>query len=126
MDQTNARWKDRRHFLAVAAIAMRQLLIQHARRKGSGKRGGDWRRITLDERVIGTPAREVDVLDLDEALQELARLDERQARVVELRFFGGLTMEEVASVIGVAKRTVESDWRVARAWLHAKLADSST
>lgn len=123
VDQTNARWQDRRHFLAVAAIAMRQLLIQHARRKGADKRGGAWRRLTLDDRVGVTPARDVDVLDLDEALQELAKLDQRQARIVELRFFGGLTVEEVADVAGVSKRTVESDWRVARAWLHARLVD---
>lgn len=116
-------WQGRAHFMAVAARAMRQILINHARDKGAAKRGGDWQRITLEQAVtprIGA-GREIDLLALDMALQNLARLSERQARIVELRFFGGLTIDETAHVLGVGTTTVEDDWRLARAWLSHQL-----
>jgi RNA polymerase sigma factor (TIGR02999 family) len=123
VDQTQANWKDRAHFLAVGALAMRQIVIQRARARGAEKRGGGWHRIELDNEVNGDGARGVqDLLDLDEALTRLAGLHGRHARVVELRFFGGLTTEEIAESLGVSTRTVELDWRAARAWLRGALA----
>jgi len=116
-------WQSRAHFMAVAARAMRQILINHARDKAAAKRGGDRQRVTLEQAV--TPriddGREIDLLALDMALQNLARLSERQARIVELRFFGGLTIDETAHVLGVGTTTVEDDWRLARAWLARQL-----
>ena len=97
------------------ALAMRQILIDHARRRGRAKRGGDACRVTLDEAVTPVVDFDPELLDLDEALQRLAELDERQGRLVELRFFGGLTVEEVAHVLGVSKTTVETEWRIAKA-----------
>ena len=116
-------WQSRAHFMAVAARAMRQILINHAHHKGAAKRGGGFQRVTLDEAV--TPRigdnREVDVIALDLALQQLAKLSERQAGIVELRFFGGLTIAEAAHVLGVGTTTVEDDWRLAKAWLAHEL-----
>lgn len=116
-------WQGRAHFMAVAARAMRQILINHARDKAAAKRGGDYRRITLDEAVsppVGA-TREIDLIALDLALSRLAELSERQARIVELRFFGGLTIAEAAHVLGVGTTTVEDDWRLAKAWLAREL-----
>ncbi|MEM1270929.1 MAG: sigma-70 family RNA polymerase sigma factor [Bacteroidota bacterium] len=110
-------WADRSHFLAVAAVAMRQVLINYAHRKKAQKRGGGQAIATFDESVMGASARADELIALDEALTELAKLDERQARVVELRFFGGLTHDEVAAVLGLSEPTVRRDWRAARAWL---------
>lgn len=121
VDQTQVDWKNRSHFFAVAATAMRQILIQHARKRQAAKRGGGWERITLSGVAITKPDQAVDVLDLDEALNTLASLHERQARVVELRFFADLKNDEVAEVLQVSPRTVELDWRTARAWLKATL-----
>lgn len=114
-------WKDRAHFLAVAAQAMRQILIDHARRKKAEKRGSGWDRVTLDEAMALDGERTIDLLALDEAMTRLAALDERKAKVVELRFFGGLTNEEVAEVLSVSRATVADDWTVARAWLRGDL-----
>ena len=114
-------WKDRAHFMAVAATAMRQILTDQARRRSASKRGGPRKeRVTLSN----LPAFEspVDVVALDDLLGKLARLDERQAKLVELRFFAGLTEEEVATALGVSLRTVQKDWRKAKAWLLAELA----
>ena len=120
--QTGVEWESRAHFLAVAARAMRQILIDHARGKEAVKRGGDLCRVTLDEAV--TPMGPVDplMIDLEACLVELAALDQRQSKVVELRFFGGMTVEEVAHVLELSKTTVESEWRMARAWLRSKLS----
>jgi RNA polymerase sigma factor (TIGR02999 family) len=120
--QTRVEWESRAHFLAVAARAMRQILIDHARGKEAVKRGGDLCRVTLDEAV--TPVGPVDplMIDLEACLVELATLDQRQSRVVELRFFGGMTVEEVAHVLELSKTTVESEWRMARAWLRSRLS----
>ena len=122
VDQTRVNWQGRTHFFAVGAQAMRRILVEHARSRRREKRGGDRQRVELDEGAALAPERGVDLLDLDEALRRLEALDERQARVVELRFFGGMNMEEVAQALGVSKRTAEGDWRMARAWLHRELA----
>ena len=111
--------RDHDHLLAVAATAMRQVLIDHARGRGAQKRGGGWARMTLSD--ISTPSEEWDVLELDEAIHRLASIDERQARIVELRFFGGLTGEQTARVLGVSERTVQLDWQMAKGWLWNEL-----
>ncbi len=111
-------WNGRVHFLAVASRAMRRLLINHARNRRAAKRGGgDWAQITLDEAVAVAEQRVVDVLALDEALERLAALNERQARLVELRFFGGLSIQEAADVLGIGLTAASGDWAIARAWL---------
>ena len=115
-------WKDRAHFLAIGAQAIRRVLIDHGRRQKAQKRGGDAQRVTLDESVAFAGSREVDVLALDEALDRLTELNPRQSRVVELRFFGGLTGPQVAEVLGVSRTTVADDWAVARAWLSRELS----
>ncbi len=118
-------WIDRAHFLAVAAKAMRNLLIDHARKRKAGKRGGGQERVTLDAVVDSAAERSIDLLALDEALETLACLHERQARVVELRFFGGLTVPVAAQVLEVSPATVDNDWRMARAWLTHQLSVES-
>jgi RNA polymerase sigma factor (TIGR02999 family) len=120
--ETASRWKSRGHFLAVAAKAMRQVLIDHHRRRSAEKRGGRLERISISSVEPAADAPEVDFLALNEALERLEALDGRQAKVVELRFFGDLSMEEIAGVLAVSLRTVEQDWRVARAWLARELA----
>ena len=112
----------RRHFFALAARVMRQVLVDHARRRGRDKRGGGEQPKPLEGALALAEVEGVDVLDLDTALEELAGLDARQARVVELRFFGGLEAQEVAEVLEVSLSTVERDWRAARAWLYQRLA----
>jgi RNA polymerase sigma factor (TIGR02999 family) len=119
-DDRGADWSGRDHFFAVAAMAMRQILVDHARRRKARKRGGDWDRVTL-EAAVAPSGTDLDVVDLDEALQRLAAHDPRQARVVTLRFFGGLSNEAVADVLGVSRATVANDWRFARAWLAGEL-----
>ena len=123
VNQTQIQWTGRAHFYAVAARAMRQILINHAEKRRALKRGGEWRRITLDESSTSSGATAVDLLALNEALEELERLDERQCRVIELRFFGGLSVDEAASVLGLSSRSVELDWQMARAWLYNQLKD---
>ena len=112
--------ESRTHFLALCAQMMRRILVDHARRRRAGKRGGDVVPVVLDELPAKSP-QAIDVVALDEALEALARLDPRKSRVVELRHFGGLTLEETADVLGVSVVTAKRDWRVARAWLLAKL-----
>lgn len=116
-------WSDRAHFFAVAATAMRQILTDHARAQRAQKRGGEWQKVTLDEGAFAGGQRDLDLVALDDVLHELAEYDARKHRVVELRFFGGLTAEETARVLGVSLTTVESDWRAARAWLQLRLKD---
>lgn len=126
VDQTHADWRGRSHFFAVGAMMMRRILVDHARRRGSGKRGGDWLRVTLSEEL---PRGDLDLarlLSLQDALERLSELDERQGRVVELRLFAGLTVEEVAEVLGVSKRTVEGDWKHARVWLARELGQGES
>lgn len=125
VDQSSAKWNDRAHFFAIAATAMRQILLNHWRDRNAVKRGGGRQKFALDENIDIEVTADVDMIALDDALNELAQLDERKARVVELRFFAGLTVEEVAHVLGVSKTTVEGDWRMARAWLSKELAEDS-
>ena len=115
--------RSRAHFFALASTAIRQILIQHARKRAAEKRGGSRRRVTLDEAV--TPGGgECDILELEEAMTKLAAVDQRAARVVQLKFFGGLSVDEMAEVLGVSRSTIEDDWRVARAWLKHELSRS--
>ena len=115
-------FENRAHFLGVAARAMREILIEHARARSARKRGGGAVRLTLDDLVAPVSSPSIDVLALDEALQRLARLDERHARVVELRYFGGLSVEETAAALELSPATVKRDWTLARAWLFRELA----
>jgi RNA polymerase sigma factor (TIGR02999 family) len=108
---------NRQHFVAIAALSMRQILVQRARARKAAKRGGAPDRVTLDERLVSTEPPGVDVLALDEALTRLATFDPEQARIVELRYFGGLTVEETAEVVGTSPATVKRQWAMARAWL---------
>jgi RNA polymerase sigma factor (TIGR02999 family) len=116
-------WKDRSHFLAIAAISMRRLLVERARARHADKRGGDQVRVTLDPQVAASPdvPRSVDLLALDDALRQLQQLDPQQARIVELRFFAGLTVEETSEVLGISPATIKRDWAVARVWLLRRL-----
>jgi RNA polymerase sigma factor (TIGR02999 family) len=125
VDQTRVDWQGRTHFFAVAAQSMRRILVDHARARRRKKRGGDRQRIVLDDLQLSVQ-RDDDVLALDEALNVLAQRDERQARIVELRFFGGLTVAEVALVMGVSKRTVEAEWTMIKAWLRRELANEDS
>ena len=122
VDQTRGEWRDRAHFLAIAATAMRRILVDHARRHGTDKRGGADRPLPIDSlEQLPLEDRAEFLVDLDDALSRLASLDERQARVVECRFFGGYTEEETAKTLGVGLRTVKRDWAKARSWLHREL-----
>jgi RNA polymerase sigma factor (TIGR02999 family) len=125
INQTSAQWNDRAHFFAVAAKAMRQILVNHAHARNAEKRGGGATRIVLADELAPVPQRDFDAIALDEALKRLAALDERKAGVVELRFFSGLSVDEVAHVLNVSKTTVEADWRLARAWLSKELKSAA-
>jgi RNA polymerase sigma factor (TIGR02999 family) len=121
VDQTGVDWRGRTHFVAVAAQAMRRILVDHARHRRALKRGGAQERITLDERLAAEWESDEDLLTLEAALEELSELDPRQARIVELRFFGGLQVAEVAEALGMSKRSVEREWTMIRAWLRRAL-----
>jgi RNA polymerase sigma factor (TIGR02999 family) len=121
LDGETVDFADRAHFFAVAAQAMRRILIDHARRKKAGKRGGDWDRVVLDAALASQEDGGVDILELNEALTRLSEIDGRKAKAVELRFFGGMTNEETARALGVAPKTAEADWYFARAWLRREL-----
>ena len=114
-------WKDRAHFLGIAARSMRQILIERARARNAQKRGGDQHPITLNDELIGQRERSIDVLALEAALEQLAKLDPEQAKLVELRFFGGLTVPELAEVMGISPATVKRRWTFARAWLRREM-----
>ena len=124
--EKNQPWKNRTHFLAIAALSMRQILVQRARARNADKRGGGAEKIALDESVVAdrgpADAGGVDVLALDTALERLAALDPQHAKIVELRYFGGLTVEEVAESLDISPATVKRHWTVARAWLHKELS----
>ena len=114
-------WQDRAHFLAVSARVMRRILVDHARARHAQKRGGEGVRVTFDEALVVTDEPRQDFVALDDALEALAKFDERKSRVVELRFFGGLSVEETASVLNVSPDTVTRDWRLAKAWLQGEM-----
>lgn len=115
-------WKDRAHFFAVAATAIRHVLVDNARKRNSQKRGGTARQVDVDLHGFGREELGFELLDLDDALNRLKVLNERQAKIVELRFFGGLTQDEVAELLGISRRTVAGDWAMARAWLFRELS----
>lgn len=120
-DQTNPHWQNRAHFFAVAARAMRQIVVDYARSQHARKRGGGALKIELDEAAIVSPEQSKEIVDLHEALERLAALDSRKAQVVELKYFGGLNYDEMAEVLKISRVTVRRDWDFARAWLHTEL-----
>ena len=122
VDVKNVHWQDRAHFFAIAGQMMRRILVEAARARGAGKRGGGATRVNLDESIDAVPTRGSELLRLDEALDALAQLDPRKARVIELRFFGGLNAEESAEVLKISTRSVMRDWSLARAWLIRELS----
>jgi RNA polymerase sigma factor (TIGR02999 family) len=123
VDQRRVEWRNRAHFFGIAAEVMRRVLVDHARARLAAKRGGAMRRITLDDAVGGSSeGGDADVLELHDALERLALLDPDQARLVELRYFGGLNIEETAEALGVSPATVKREWALARAWLRRELA----
>lgn len=126
VDQRNVHWQNRAHFFAIAAQMMRRILVDHARGRGYAKRGGGARPISLDEGLIVSDQRNAEVVAIHEALEELAKFDARKSEVVELRFFGGLTIDETAEVLGVSSATVRSDWTTAKAWLRREISQRAT
>lgn len=124
LGQRSVDWQNRAHFFGIAAQIMRRVLIDHARAHVRDKRGKGQEVFPLDEALVFSPERSPDFLELNEALEKLATLDARQAKIVEMRFFGGLTVEETAEVLGISAKTVKRDWTVAKAWLHGELKAS--
>ena len=120
-DQTNLRWQNRAHFFAVAARAMRRILVSYARSQRAEKRGGGAVKMELDEAALVSPEESKEIIDLHEALERLATLDSRKAQVVELKYFGGLNYDEMAEVLKISPVTVRRDWKFARAWLYKEL-----
>lgn len=122
IDQKSVRWQNRAHFFAISAQLMRRILVDHARSRQAAKRGGSDIKLPLEEAMIVSQGREVNLVALDEALERLAVIDPQQSRVVELRFFSGLSVEETAEVLGVSPRTITRDWNVAKAWLRREIS----
>jgi RNA polymerase sigma factor (TIGR02999 family) len=122
IDQKNVRWQNRAHFFAIAAQLMRRILIDRARKRYNSKRGGDVQKISLDEAAVVSKARAGDLVALDEALSDLEKMDQRKGKVVELRFFGGLNIEETAEVMAISPATVQREWSMAKAWLYRELS----
>jgi RNA polymerase sigma factor (TIGR02999 family) len=120
-DARHLQWQDRAHFLGISARLMRRVLVDHARARGYRKRGGGAQRVTMDEALLVSPEPALDLVALDRALDELAAVDPRKSRVIELRFFGGLSVEETAEVLHVSDDTVKRDWRLAKLWLLREL-----
>lgn len=119
--QTATTWQNRAHFFGVAAAVMRRILVDYARSHRAEKRGGNLEKLQLDEASALSPQKDVDLVALDDALNDLAKFDPRQSQIVELRFFGGLTVEEVGEVLEISPRTVKREWRLARAWLRREI-----
>jgi RNA polymerase sigma factor (TIGR02999 family) len=117
VDGPQVQWQDRAHFFAIVAKLMRRILIDHARARGSAKRGGQVRRVNLDEALVVAAELNPEILRLDEQLKRLATFDSRKAQVVEMRYFGGLTADEISSVLGISPQSVNRDWSLAKAWL---------
>jgi len=126
VDDEHVNWQNRAHFFGIAARAMRQVLVDHARCQAAAKRGGKWQKVTLDEDLGLEAAPEAEVLDLDDALTRLAKMHGRMAHIVELRVFGGLKVVEIAHVLGLSRQTIHDDWRVAKMWLNRELEEGST
>jgi RNA polymerase sigma-70 factor (ECF subfamily) len=124
VEQTPASWQNRAHFFAVAAQVMRHILVDHARGHVREKRGGGQPVLQLDEGLVFSPEQSTELLEVDAALHRLSELDPRQSKIVELRFFGGLTVEETAAALGISPKTVKRNWSVAKAWLHGELKQS--
>lgn len=121
VDQSTTTWQNRAHFFGVAAQVMRRILVDYARAHRAEKRGGDRQKLAFDEALTPSAERSVDLIALDDALKDLVTFDARQSRIVELRFFGGLTIEEVGEVLDVSPRTIKREWRMARAWLRREI-----
>jgi len=126
IDQRGVEWKDRIHFFAVASRIIRRILIDHARGHTADKRGGSAARVSLGDQDVAGPVRDVDLLALDEAMQELEQIDPQQAKIIELRYFGGCSIEEVAELLKVGKRTVDRQWQAAKAWILVRLEEDET
>jgi RNA polymerase sigma factor (TIGR02999 family) len=127
IDQRRSQWQNREHFFAVASQMIRRILVNHARAELAAKRGGQRTMVTLDDNSgapLSAPSRQVDLLALDELLDQLAQMDPQQARIVELRFFGGLSIEAAARVLAISPATVKRDWHIAKAWLYSRLKQS--
>jgi RNA polymerase sigma-70 factor (ECF subfamily) len=122
IDQRRVQWQNRAHFFGIAAHLMRRILVEYARRRVAAKRGGGALRVALDERVAETGEPDITLVALDDALRALAAFDPRQSQIVELRFFGGLTVEDTAAVTGVSTRTIKREWRLAKAWLQREIS----
>jgi len=126
VDQKRVQWQNRAHFFGIAAQLMRRILVDHARAKKRAKRGGSDVRVTLAESTLAVKSPDLDVLALDQALDRLAQVDEQQARVVELRFFSGLSVEETAEVLQISTATVKREWSMAKAWLHREITNDQS
>lgn len=122
IDQRAVRWQNRAHFFAIAAQLMRRILVDRARKRHNSKRGGDVGKVSLDQAVVASQARGADLIALDDALTNLEAIDQRKSKVVELRFFGGLNIEETAEVMSISPATVQREWSLAKAWLYRELS----
>lgn len=122
IDQTRIKWRDRTHFYAIAARAMRQILVDYARKKTAQKRGGKQQHITLDEETLDMDNHAEELLELNDLIDRLAEFDERKSKVVEMRFFAGMTIREIAELLDVSTRTVDRDWLKARGWIYQELS----
>ncbi len=125
IDQRQVQWQNRAHFFGIAAQLMRRILVDHARRHAYAKRGGGAIQVSFDEGMAVTEAKAAELLAVHEALERLTKLDERKGHIVELRFFGGLSLEEVAEVLSISSPTVQREWRAAKAWLHRMLTEGN-
>jgi RNA polymerase sigma factor (TIGR02999 family) len=124
VDQSDVQWQGRAHFFSIAAQMMRRILVDYARSRRYAKRGGDAQQVSFDEELVVSRQLSADVLQLHDALNELATIDERKGKIVELKFFGGLSIEETAEVLGVSPGTVMRDWTLAKAWLRIAMKRS--
>jgi RNA polymerase sigma-70 factor, ECF subfamily len=124
IQQRSVDWQSRAHFFGIAAQVMRRILVDHARGHLREKRGGGQRPVPMDEALVFAPEQSAELLKLDQALERLTKLDPRQGKIVELRFFGGLTVEQTADLLGISPKTVKRDWSMAKAWLHGELKAS--
>ena len=123
VEQRSVDWQSRSHFFGIAAQVMRRILVDHARGHMRDKRGGGQKPVPIDEALVFAPEQSEEFLKLNEALERLSKLDERQGKIVELRFFGGLTVEQTAELMGISPKTVKRDWSMAKAWLHGEMKE---